>query len=93
MDLMNMAEKHIWSKSSFQHWMACDQLAAAVMLRKEVVLKSQSCRASVELHGQHTRGQFIIDHLSQAQHNVTIVQKVDVNLIKQMLMWAMKHGS
>jgi inosine-uridine nucleoside N-ribohydrolase len=66
----------------YQAW---DQLAAAVVVNDSVITEAREAHASIELHGQATRGQAVIDwngKLGKAA-NVKIVTKVDKALYEQ----------
>ncbi|KAJ9577209.1 hypothetical protein L9F63_006183 [Diploptera punctata] len=91
MDLLNTIEKKIWEKSHFKTWFPCDALLAAVFLEPEIVTKSRTCHASVELHGTHTRGQVVLDHLRIKDPNINLIERVDVSTLKKMLLWAAGH--
>jgi len=91
MDLLNTVEEKVWAKSRFTSWIPCDAILAATLLRPDIVMKSQKCHATVELHGIHTRGQVVIDHLKLKDPNVHLVEEVDTSILKKMLLWAAGH--
>ena len=65
---------------------SCDPLAVAMAIEPEVVLESQHVYATVELRGDVTRGQLVVDwrgHLSTTP-NVELVTKLDVEKMKQL---------
>jgi inosine-uridine nucleoside N-ribohydrolase len=92
MDLLNIVEKKVWEKSSYTSWIPCDAILAAVLLRPDIVIKSQKCHATVELHGAHTRGQVVIDHLKVKDPNVHFIEEFDTSILKKMLLWAAGHA-
>jgi len=63
-----------------------DPLAMAVALEPEVVRRSAQHYVTVELQGEHTRGQTVIDYLGQTGHpaNVTIVTELDIDRVYAM---------
>jgi inosine-uridine nucleoside N-ribohydrolase len=91
MNLLNTVEKKVWEKSRFMSWIPCDAILAATLLRPDIVMRSQKCHATVELHGTHTRGQVIIDHLKLKEPNVHLIEEVDTSVLKKMLLWAAGH--
>lgn len=91
MDLLNTVEKKVWEKSRFTSWIPCDAILAATLLRPDIVMRSQKCHATVELHGTHTRGQVIIDHLKLKDPNVHLIEEVDTSVLKKMLLRAAGH--
>jgi len=91
MDLLNTVEKKVWEKSRFTSWIPCDAILAAILLRPDIVMRSRTCHATVELHGTHTRGQVIIDHLKLKEPNVHLIDEVDTSILKKMLLWAAGH--
>lgn len=88
MDLLNTVEKEVWEKSSCTSWNPCDAIVAAVLLHPDIVIKSQKCHATVELHGTYTRGQVVIDHLKVKEPNIHLIENVDTSILKKMLLWA-----
>lgn len=91
MDLLNTVEKKVWERSSCTSWCPCDAILAAALLRPDIVMKSQKCHAAVELHGTHTRGQVVIDHLKVKNPNVHLIEEVDTSILKKMFLWAAGH--
>ncbi|PSN55432.1 hypothetical protein C0J52_05686 [Blattella germanica] len=83
--------KKVWEKSQFTTWLPCDALLAASVLEPNIVIKSRHCHASVELHGTHTRGQVVLDHLKVKGPNVHLIEKVEDAILKRMFLWAAGH--
>lgn len=76
----------IWR--NFQNYVPSDALlAAAILFPEKCITTKRQCHATVELHGQHTRGQMIVDHLGRIKHNVTLVESMDAEEIKNTLLW------
>lgn len=92
MELLNAVEKKVWEKSHNTTWIPCDAIVAAAVLYPDIVIKSQKCHATVELHGTHTRGQVVLDHLQVKDPNVHLIEKVDTSVLKKMLLWAAEHA-
>lgn len=67
--------------------MPCDAFLAAAFLEPDKIIKEKSrYYATIELHGLQTRGQVVIDHLKAHKENVTIIQQIDGDLFKQLLL-------
>lgn len=64
-----------------------DPLAMAVAINPQLVLEAEARHATVELWGQHTRGQTVIDYaeLKPKARNVSIVRKLDMAGVKALL--------
>lgn len=60
-------------------YVPCDAFAAAVAVLSEIVLKKENVFASVEVQGQYTRGQMVIDwrNILSKRKNVFIVTDID----------------
>ncbi|KAJ6638366.1 DnaJ like subfamily C member 1 [Pseudolycoriella hygida] len=89
-DLMNPVDDAIYKPKNKSHWNPCDAFLTAVFLEKEKVVKeSKDYFATVELNGEMTRGQVAIYHVtgSQKKFNVTMIEAVDSDVCKEMLMW------
>ena len=70
-------------------WKAWDQLAMMAALEKESIVKSRSCKASVELQGRLTRGQMVIEKrafaAANAKRNVIVIDKLNEEIFKETL--------
>lgn len=72
----------------YKYFVPCDALLTAALLFPEKCIQTQrQCHATVELHGHHSRGLMIVDHLGQYEHNVTIVETMHVEEMKNALIW------
>lgn len=86
MELFNKIDAYIYR--DYSHFVPCDALLTAALLFPEKCIKTKrQCHATVELHGHHSRGQMILDHLEKNGHNVTIVETMDVEEMKNALIW------
>jgi inosine-uridine nucleoside N-ribohydrolase len=84
--LLNEAEKQL-SRKNPKVWVPCDAfLVAAFLYPDTMITKKSTHNATVELHGSQTRGQIVLDHLKTKRDNVTIIEEVDPELFKQLLM-------
>lgn len=93
MKLMNAVEKSIYMlHNNDTSYLACDAAGVAVMLDPNVITKSFTTHATVELCGRFTRGQTVIDHNNLHIPNVKIVTQMDEDKFKEMLMVAAGHS-
>lgn len=82
--LLNPAEEKCYKSHNSDGWSPCDCILVAAFLDPSIVLRQRSCHVTVELAGNHTRGQFVVDHLSRATHNVIIYEFINVEQFKKM---------
>ena len=69
-------------------YVPCDELVVAIATQSNVATSSINSFATVELHGEFTRGMMVIDwrgHLKR-DNNVRIVTELDKPMYKQMLL-------
>jgi len=71
-----------------EHWIACDQIIMAVFLDDSCVVKRQKYWATVELTGEYTRGQMVVEKRADASDKlranvdiVRILEKTEVQRI------------
>ncbi|KAF2899926.1 hypothetical protein ILUMI_06265 [Ignelater luminosus] len=92
MELLNRAEKSIYPEKENPPdsiWYPCDALCVIAMLYpNESITKQSKHNATVELHGSKTRGQIVLDHLKQKDPNVTMLEKINDEFIKEILLQA-----
>lgn len=65
-----------------------DELAMAVAIRPDIVLREGRVFATVELHGYFTRGQMVVDWQNKLNKkcNVTLVYQIDTEELKQLIL-------
>ena len=70
----------------------CDECAASITVCPEIVLKQENVFASVEVQGQYTRGQMVIDwrNILNKRKNVFIVTEVDAQKYKSIFKKALQ---
>lgn len=87
LELLTKAEKRIrWYKNASETWATCDALLSIVYLYpKDGITEASEHNATVELHGVHTRGQLVLDHLKKNAPNVTIIEGVNKDLFAKVL--------
>lgn len=89
--LMNALDHTSYGEGKRSFFRPCDALLTAVFLCPELVEVEGEWHASVELHGRHTRGQLVLDHLKATTSNVRIVERINQELFKKMLQWTVGH--
>lgn len=89
---MNEPEIKVFLFNKCNIWNPCDAFVSAIFLKpEEIIQKSKNCHATVELYGNLTRGQVVIDHLNKNQKNIIIVEQIDVDKCKQLFLWTAEH--
>lgn len=89
MELYNKIDEFCYQK--YTHYVPCDALLTAALLFPDKCIKTKrQCHATVELYGRHSRGQMILDHLEKNQPNVTIIETMHVEEIKNALLWTVR---
>lgn len=69
----------------------CDAFSTACFMIPKLITKQVREHVTVELSGNHTRGQMIIDHTKDKKPNATIIHEIDVESFKTFLMWICGH--
>lgn len=84
--LLNEADKYVFR--NFDIHFPCDAfLTAAYLFSEECIEKKNFIHATVELQGVETRGQMVLDHRRERKPNVTIIEQLNVNEIKNKMVW------
>ncbi|XP_019621061.1 PREDICTED: uncharacterized protein C1683.06c-like isoform X2 [Branchiostoma belcheri] len=84
--LATSVEREKAAKSYGPHYHTCDPFALIVAAHPEVVQESEDVYATVELHGEVTRGQMVCDYRGvwNKEPNLRIIKKVDMKAAIQM---------
>lgn len=90
-ELLNALDDFVYVQRKALYFKPCDALLTAVLICPESIVASNKWHASVELHGTHTRGQLALDHLKAKEDNVVIVERVDEEIFKRLLLWTVGH--
>lgn len=69
-------------------YVSCDAFLAGVILKPDMATEVVAWHADIELHGNRTRGQVVLDHLLSNKPNVNLIQKFDSELFKKTLIRA-----
>lgn len=72
-------------------WTPCDNFLACCFINPKMIEKMEKRHVTVELSGVHTRGQLVIDHLKRNEPNAFIIEKIDVELFKNFMLWVCNH--
>ncbi|XP_058806314.1 nucleoside hydrolase-like [Phymastichus coffea] len=88
-ELMNAIEENIYKtehrfKESYN---PCDFFIAAILLRPDVAKDIGFYYIDIELGGTKTRGQVVVDHLMSHEPNAYIIQNIDTEICKDLLMF------
>lgn len=85
-DLLTKAEKRCYPPDR-QIWLTADSyLAAAYLYPQDTIVKKSDHNVTIELHGMHTRGQLVLDHLKRKTPNVTIIETINEEFFKSVLL-------
>ncbi|CAH0558070.1 unnamed protein product [Brassicogethes aeneus] len=84
--LLTRAERAVYHVDE-KNWLPCDAFVAFVFLNPEdYIVKKTPHHAVMELHGHHTRGQLVLDHLKENKPNVHIIEQFDDAKFKELLL-------
>ncbi|XP_058816431.1 nucleoside hydrolase-like [Topomyia yanbarensis] len=88
--MLNLAEAEIFADRPF--WRPCDAFLAAVFVKPEIVIHTENFHVDVELSGRLTRGQMVLDHLKCMRDNVRLVDKINTDQFKLLMLYAADHN-
>ncbi|XP_031787342.1 inosine-uridine preferring nucleoside hydrolase isoform X2 [Nasonia vitripennis] len=80
--------KYKTSKKRTLNYRPCDALLAGVLLRPDIAKDLALHHVDIELNGLKTRGQVVIDDLASNEPNVHIIQDLDFETFKDLLIYA-----
>lgn len=83
---LNKIEKKLFEKTP-NFWRSCDLYSAFCFIFPEAIKQIKTYHATVELAGNYTRGQMVLDHLKKEGDNINIIVEFDVELLKKFLQW------
>lgn len=72
-------------------WTPCDNFLAACFISPKMIAGMSNKFVTVELAGNHTRGQMVVDHRNKDSPNAFIIEKIDVELFKKFMLWVCEH--
>jgi inosine-uridine nucleoside N-ribohydrolase len=77
------------AKQHFAFYVSCDAFLAGIVLNRDMAKNVTPWHANIELHGQWTRGQIVLDYLLSHKPNINLIHDFDSELFKETLMRAM----
>lgn len=84
--LLTSAEHKVYEMHKWCNWNVPDAFLMAAMLFPDTIVKAkETYNATVELRGEFTRGQMVLDHLRQKEPNVTIIHEINEDNFKQVV--------
>lgn len=75
-----------------RNWTPCDNFLACCFIYPKMIEKMTKHHVTIELAGNHTRGQMIIDHLKRGEPNAFVIEKIDVEMFKRFMLWVCEHA-
>ncbi len=82
-------QKH--REMNFTRWRCCDLYSAFCFIFPDAIKKSAKFHATVELAGNYTRGQMVLDHLKKEDSNIEIIQEIDIEVFRKFCLWICGH--
>lgn len=70
----------------YPYYKPCDAFVAGVFLRPEMITDEVTFHADIELHGNRTRGQVVLDHLQFNKPNVFLIRDVNCEIFQNLLL-------
>ncbi|KAJ8672675.1 hypothetical protein QAD02_003935 [Eretmocerus hayati] len=88
--LMNLVDRAVYDPEDeiVKTYTPCDVFVAGIFLRPDIAKDVEMYHIDIELTGTHTRGQVVIDHLRAKDPNAYIIQDLDWDTFKNLLMFA-----
>ncbi|EDS30916.1 inosine-uridine preferring nucleoside hydrolase [Culex quinquefasciatus] len=87
--MLNQVETKCYSH--WDKWMPCDAFLAAVFICPEIIQHSEVFHVDIELTGRLTRGQMVLDHLKKAKDTTRIVDRIDCEKFKLLMLYSADH--
>ena len=87
MELMNNIENGCSKirKKRFPTYIVCDAILAGILVQPKIAENIVSYHADIELSGNRTRGQVVLDHLMSNKPNVFLIQDFNSEMFKELL--------
>nr|XP_012230317.1 PREDICTED: inosine-uridine preferring nucleoside hydrolase-like [Linepithema humile] len=88
--MMNRIEdsRRAKTKKHFVNYIMCDAFLAGIVLIPHIAKEVVSWHADIELSGNRTRGQVVLDHLLSTRPNVNLIHDFDSEILKELLLHA-----
>lgn len=89
-DLMDPVEENVQVYGNF---IPCDAYLTSCFLVPKLIKKINKLHVTVELAGNHTRGQMVIDRamVQKSNPNAFIIEEIDAEMFKKFLLWLCDH--
>lgn len=92
--LMDPMEKKLHEKLPGRDWWQYDAVVAACFINEKCIKKMTENYVTIELAGNHTRGQVVLDHKGlHREKNCKIIEDFDVEMFKNMILETVKSIS
>lgn len=88
MNVLDLVEKNVDYRGTF---IPCDAFLIACFCFPNMITKIRKHAVSVELSGNFTRGQMILDHRREEEENAFIIEEMDARFFKKLLCWVAGH--
>lgn len=90
-EMLTRIEEAQYIPQGFNTWCPCDaMLVASYLFPKGMIKKLSNWHATVEVYGEQTRGQMVLDHLQSPDNlqNVNLIEHLDCEYFKLVSLWA-----
>ncbi|KAG5314015.1 IUNH hydrolase, partial [Acromyrmex insinuator] len=86
--MMNKIEesRRLQAKKYFPYYTVCDAFLAGIVLIPRMAKNVVPWHADIELNGNKTRGQVVLDHLLSDKPNVNLIHSFDSEIFKEILL-------
>lgn len=74
-----------------EHWTPCDCFLVSTFISPNIIKEMKKHHVTVELSGNHTRGQMVIDHCKKLQPNAFVIESLHVEKFKSFIKWVCRH--
>ncbi|XP_055608123.1 nucleoside hydrolase-like [Uranotaenia lowii] len=88
--MLNQVETKCYT--NFEWWMPCDAFLVAVFIKPDIVRHAENFHVDIELTGKLTRGQMVPDHLKSNKENTRVVDRIDNEQFKLLMLYAADHN-
>lgn len=86
-DLMDKIEVDPLKKN----FIPCDAYLIACFVFPQMITVEKRYNATVELSGEYARGLMVLDHKQLDEPNAFVIEDIDVDLFKKVLLWVCGH--
>ncbi|KAG5682915.1 hypothetical protein PVAND_012233 [Polypedilum vanderplanki] len=87
-EFMDKIEIDVQFRKSF---CPCDAYLVCCFIFPKMIKKVSEFNVNIELSGEFTRGQMVLDHKLLMKPNATIIEEFDVEMFKKILLWVCGH--